>query len=83
MAGQLELEQKKINDLQRQHIEEIGRLSRKIVLSETERVNLLNTNDVLKSNYEELLKKYNDASIEAQRRVSLNDHLNQTGDLKR
>lgn len=34
-------------------------------------------------NNDEILKKYNDSSVEAHRRIKLDDHLKQVGDLKR
>jgi hypothetical protein len=80
---QLKLEQKKVAEIQKNHIQELGRMSKRILICETDRVNLLNQIDVIKINSEEILKKYNDSSVEASRRIKLDEHLNQIGDLKR
>lgn len=83
LTQQLELHDNKIVEIQKSHIQEIGRLSKRIIVCEAERVALLNQIDVLQSSNDEILRKYNDYSIEAQRRIKLDDHLNQVGDLKR
>ena len=79
----LMLEEKKCFDLQKIHVQEIGRLSKRIVISESERVNLQNQIDIYRSASDEISRKYNDLSVEFQRRVDLQDHLNQVGDLKK
>jgi hypothetical protein len=83
LSQQYELQEKKLVEIQKAHIQETGRLSKRIIVCEAERVNLLNEIDLLRAKNEEILKKYNEYSIEAQRRIKLEDHLNQTGDLKR
>ena len=79
----MELKEKQFVDMEKNHINEVGRLSKRIIISESEKVNLLNQLDLYKENHDELLKKYNDASVEANRRVSLEEHLIQTSELKR
>lgn len=83
LSQQLELHEAKLVEIQKSHIQEMGRLSKRVIVCEAERVALLNQIDVLTASNEELLRKYNDYSIEAQRRVKLDEHLNQVGDLKR
>lgn len=83
LSQQQELQERKLLEIQKNHIQEAGRLSKRIIVCEAERVNLLNQIDLLRANNEEILKKYNEYSIEAQRRVKLEDHINQVGDLKR
>lgn len=58
-------------------------MSKKIITIESEKTDLRNSLETLKVNYDDLVRKYNDCVIEAQRRVKLQDHLIQTGDLKR
>lgn len=50
---------------------------------ESEKIDLRNQYENLKLNHENLLRKHNDITSEAQSRVRLQDHLNQTGELKR
>lgn len=83
LSEQLEKEEKRILETERNKIQEIGRLSRRILVNESERVDLLNQIDILRSNNEELIKKYNDLSVECQRKIKLDEHLNQIGDLRR
>jgi predicted secreted Zn-dependent protease len=83
LSQQYDLQEKKLVEIQKTHIQEIGRLSKRVIVCEAERVSLLNEIDQLRANNEEMLKKYNEYSIEAQRRIKLEDHLNQVGDLKR
>jgi hypothetical protein len=82
-SQQLESEKNKLFDIEKHHIQELSRLSRKIVVAETEKVNLLNQIDLLKSANDDLVKKFNDVSIDLHRKIDLQDHLNQIGDLKR
>ncbi len=77
------LEDRKTFELQKSLIEEKSRLNKRIIVSETEKVYLQNQVDMYKSANEEIAQKYNSISIECQRRVDLQDHLNQIGDLKR
>lgn len=60
----------------------VSRLAKKIIVSESERVNLQNQLDLYKDNHDVLLSKYNDSSVEIQRRVTLEEHLNQIGVLR-
>ncbi len=69
--------------MEKHHIQELSRLSRKIVVAETEKVNLLNQLDVFKLANDDLVKKFNDISIDLHRKVDIQDHLNQIGDFKR
>ncbi len=82
-SQQLESEKNKSFDMEKHHIQELSRLSRKIVVAETEKVNLLNQIDILKSTNDNLVKKFNDISIDLHRKVDIQDHLNQIGDFKR
>ena len=79
----MEMEKNKLFDIEKNHIQEMSRLSKRIVISETERINLLNKIDLLQNNNDEYVKKYNELTIETYRKVSLQAHLNQVGDLKR
>lgn len=83
LKDHLEMEEQKLLEIKKSHIQEIGRLSRRIVISESERVGLQNQIDIYKSSTEEVLRKHNDLSVEFQKRIDLQDHLNQVGDLKR
>ncbi len=83
LSQQLESEKNKFFDTEKHHIQELSRLSRKIVVAETEKVNLLNQIDILKSINDDLVKKFNDISVDLHRKVDIQDHLNQIGDLKR
>lgn len=58
-------------------------MSKRIIVSEAEKTDLKNHIETLKFNYDELTKKFNDCLAEAQRRVRLQDHLSQTGELKK
>ena len=58
-------------------------MSKRIIVNEAEKNELKNQNESIKLNHDETLRKYNDLLAESQRRVTLQDHLNQTGDLKR
>ncbi|CAF0754557.1 unnamed protein product [Brachionus calyciflorus] len=80
---QLDFQQDKLLEAQRHTIIEIGNLSKRIIISETEKTDLKNHIETLKFNYDELNKKFNDCLAEAQRRVKLQDHLSQTGELKK
>ena len=75
--------QKKLMETEKARIQEVGRLSKRIVAVETERVHLLNQMDGIKMNSDTIIRKYNEISVEASRKVELNDHLNQIGDLRR
>lgn len=83
LMQQLDAHEKRLVEVQKTHIQEMGRMSKRVIVCEAERVALLNQIDVLSTSNDELLRKYNDYSIEAQRRVKLDEHLNQVGDLKR
>jgi hypothetical protein len=39
--------------------------------------------DLFRENHDVMLGKYNDSSVELQRRITLEDHLNKIGDLRR
>lgn len=58
-------------------------MSKRIISIESEKTDLRNQIESLKLNHDELLRKHNDLFTETSRRVRLEDHLNQTGDLKR
>jgi hypothetical protein len=77
------LEDRKTFELQKSLIEEKSRLNKRIIVSETEKVYLQNQVDMYMSANEEIAQKYNNLSIEFQKKVDLQDHLNQVGDLKR
>ncbi|CAF0754662.1 unnamed protein product [Brachionus calyciflorus] len=83
LSEKLRMEENKVYDSEKFKIEEVSRLSKRILICETERLELLNKIDLLESNNQEIIKKYNDISIETQRRIKLDDHLIQIGDLKR
>lgn len=61
----------------------VGNLSKRIIVNDSEKNELKNHNESLKLNNDELLRKYNDLLADSQRKVSLQDHLSQTGELKR
>jgi len=79
----LQLEDRKTFELQKSLIEEKSRLNKRIIVSETEKVYLQNQVDMYKSAHEDIAQRYNNLSIEFQKKVDLQDHLNQIGDLKR
>ena len=83
LKEEIELMQSKLQDLQKNQIKEVGALSKKIIVSETDKTDLRNQIEVLKANYDELLRKYNETLSQSQRRIPLQEHLNQTGELKR
>lgn len=60
----------------------MSRLSKKIIVSESERVSLQNQLDLYKENHDVILSKYNDSSIEVQRRITLEEHLKEIGQLR-
>ncbi len=62
---------------------QVGNLSKRIIVNEAEKNDLKNQNETIKLNHDEILRKYNDLYADSQRRVTLQDHLNKTGDLKR
>ncbi len=61
----------------------VGNLSKKILILEAEKTDLTNNCAMLKTNYDQIMQKYSDVTAEAQRRITLKEHLNQTSDLKR
>ena len=79
---QIQAEKYILFEVQKQHIQEIGRLSKRIVVSESERVNLLNQLDLLKDSNAEILSKYNRMSADYERRVSIAEHTKQINELK-
>ncbi|RNA38115.1 centrosomal of 89 kDa [Brachionus plicatilis] len=83
LSEKLSLEEKKVYDSEKFKLEEISRLSKRILNCEVERMELLNKIDMLEANNEEIVKKFNQSSVEMQRRIKLDDHLTQIGDLKR
>lgn len=70
-------------NIQKNQIQEVGTLSKRIIVNETDKTDLKNQIQILKANNDDLLRKYNDTLAETQRRVSLQEFLNQTGELKR
>ena len=50
---------------------------------DSEKLDLRNQLERIKLNYDDLTRRYNDLSTEAQSRVRLQEHLSQTGELKR
>lgn len=58
-------------------------MSKRIIVNEAEKDDLRNQIEAFKFNYDELNKKYTDCLAESQRRIRLQDHLTQTGDLKK
>lgn len=62
---------------------QVNHLSKRIIMLESEKLDLRNQYENLKLNHDDLLRRLNDVSTEAQSRVRLQDHLNQTGELKR
>jgi hypothetical protein len=83
LVSQQELLEKKLLEIQKTHIQESSRMSKRIIIYESERVSLFNQIDILRSNNEEIFKKFNDTSLEVQRRIKLEDHLSQITDLKK
>ena len=79
----LVLEDKKNFQLEKNHLLEVSRLSKRLIQLETEKLNLLNQIDVYKEANDQINQKFNDLSFELQKRVELQDHLNKIGDLKR
>ena len=61
----------------------VGNLSKRIIVNETDKTDLKNQIQTLKTNNDELMRKYNDTLVESQRRISLQEFLSQTGELKR
>lgn len=61
----------------------MNNLSKRIIVLESEKIDLRNQYENLKLNYDDLLRKHTDIFTEAQSRVRLQDHLNQTSELKR
>jgi hypothetical protein len=58
-------------------------LSKRLIIVEMEKNNVKNKWDSLKTDFDELQRKYNESLVETQRRVKLDDHLNQLSELKR
>lgn len=83
LSEKLSLEEQKVYDSEKYKLEEISKLSRRILNCEVERLDLMNKIEMLETNNQEIIKKFNDTSIEMQRRVKLDDHLTQIGNLKR
>lgn len=83
LSEKLSLEEKKVYNSEKFKIEEMSRLSKRILNCEVERIDLLNKIDMLESNNQEIIRKFNETSIEMQRRVKLEDHLTEIGNLKR
>ena len=83
LSDNLQLEQKKLLETEKYHIQECGRLSKRIVVCESLKINLENQIDLLKENNIELMNKLNEMSIENQKRISLEDHMKQIGYLKK
>lgn len=79
----LEQKEARLAEAERAHIKEVGRLSKRLIVAESEKVNVLGQLDLFRENYDELTKKLSRASAELQRRVTLEEHLNKTGDLQR
>ena len=79
----LELKETRLIEVERSHIKEIGRLSKRLIVSESEKVNLMGQLDLFQENHDELTKKFSRASVELQRRITLEEHLKKTGDLQR
>jgi hypothetical protein len=73
---------KKVNQLFNQ-IKIVGDLSKRLVINEAEKSDFRNQIQLLKGDYDQLLRKYNDSVAESQRKVKLQEHLSQTGELKR
>ncbi len=78
-----DLLQKKILDIQKIHIKEIGNLSKRVIISDSDKADLQNQVETLKLNLDDLTGRYNDVHAESQRRVTLQEHMRQTGELKR
>lgn len=58
-------------------------MSKRTILSETEKTDLRNQIETLKFNNEDLTRKQNELHAELQRRVTLQEHINQISELKR
>jgi regulator of replication initiation timing len=79
----LEQKEARLAETERAHIKEVGRLAKRLIVAESEKVNVLGQLDLFRENHDELLKKFQRASVELQRRVTLEDHLGKTADLQR
>ena len=79
----LEQKETRLVEAERAHVKELGRLSKRLIVAESNKVNVLGQLDLFQENHDELTKKFNRASAELQRRVTLEEHLNKTGDLQR
>ena len=77
------LEDKKYFEFKKNHLQEISRLSKRLIVSETEKFKLLNEIDIYSAANEQMNQKYNELSIQLQKRIDLQDHLNQMADLKK
>ncbi len=78
-----DLLQNKILDIQKIHIKEIGSLSKQVIISSSDKNDMQNQITTLKFNMEDLTSRYNDLYTESQRRITLQEHMRQTGELKR
>jgi centrosomal protein CEP89 len=83
LTEDLKLKSEHLVNIEKLHIRAIGRLSKRVLLCETDKINLLNQIEVLSDNIEQLLIKNNSSSIEISRMIKLEDHLNQISHLKR
>lgn len=64
-------------------MKEIGRLAKRIILAESDKVNLQNQLQLFSDNHDTMLAKYNQSSLELNRRITLEDHLKQIGQVTR
>lgn len=74
-------EQEKRLESERAYLQEAGRLSKRLIAYEAERVKLLGRIEVANESKLSIEKKFHDVSLELSKRVKLDDHLNQVNDL--
>jgi len=70
-------------EMEKMHVKEVGRLSKRIIVTESDKVNLQSQLDLFAENHDELLKKLERCSQEMQRRMTVEEHLKVSGDLTR
>ena len=77
------LREARLVEAERMHVKEVGRLSKRIIMSESDKVNLQGQLDLFAENHDELVKRLERCSLEVQRRITVEEHVKVSGDLTR
>lgn len=83
LMEQLDLQQDKNHDMNRAHMQEVSKLSKKLVVLEAEKTEIESYSQQVHIKYEDMKKKHNRTILTSHDKLGIEEHVNVVQDLKR